>query len=205
MIMNHPIIPIPVKPWTLNGIPDHLIVSHYENNYGNAVRSLNAIRDRLEEIDLAGVPGHEIRALKQEELLATGSVFLHELYFASLGLGSSGFSGDGKIPAYISSALEQHFGGVAPHFGAVPAQRGDWRGIELSQIGIVSADDGNVFSHNQVCRTYRPERSGQRIEACGVNRCWPVTTTKQRGSFAKRRLVRQQAVANETRIHLNSE
>ena len=111
--MNHPIIPIPVKPWTLNGIPDHLIVSHYENNYGNAVRSLNAIRDRLEEIDLAGVPGHEIRALKQEELLATGSVFLHELYFASLGLGSSGFSGDGKIPAYISSALEQHFGGVA--------------------------------------------------------------------------------------------
>jgi superoxide dismutase, Fe-Mn family len=111
--MNHQITPIPCKPWTLNGIPDHLIVSHYENNYGNAVRSLNAVRDRLEEIDLAGAPGHEIRALKQEELAATGSVFLHELYFASLGLGSSGFSGDGKIPDSMSFALEQHFGGVA--------------------------------------------------------------------------------------------
>ena len=111
--MNHHITPIPCKPWALNGLPDHLIVSHYENNYGNAVRSLNAIRDRLEAIDLAGAAGHDIRALKQEELLATGSVFLHELYFGSLGLGSSGFSGDGKIPDAISFALEQHFGGVA--------------------------------------------------------------------------------------------
>lgn len=111
--MNHHITPIPCKPWALNGLPDHLIVSHYENNYGSAVRSLNAIRDRLEAIDLAEAPGHDIRALKQEELLATGSVFLHELYFASLGLGSSGFSGDGKIPDSISFALEQHFGGIA--------------------------------------------------------------------------------------------
>ncbi|SDR56241.1 superoxide dismutase, Fe-Mn family [Rhizobiales bacterium GAS113] len=110
--MNHHIAPIPCKPWALNGLPDRLIVGHYENNYGAAVRSLNAIRDRLASIDLAAVPSHDIRALKQEELVATGSVILHELYFGSLGLGSSGFSGDGKIPDSVSFALQQ-FGGVA--------------------------------------------------------------------------------------------
>jgi Fe-Mn family superoxide dismutase len=78
------------------------------------LRSLNAVRERLAALDLATVPGHEIRALKQEELAATGSVALHELYFGSLGLGSSGFTGDGKIPEAVSAALTQNFGGVAP-------------------------------------------------------------------------------------------
>jgi Fe-Mn family superoxide dismutase len=26
--------PIGVRPWTLNGISERMIVSHYENNYG---------------------------------------------------------------------------------------------------------------------------------------------------------------------------
>ena len=111
--MNHHIAPIPCKPWTLNGLPDRLIVSHYENIYGAAVRSLNAVRDQLAATDLSAAPGHEIRALKQEELTAVGSVALHELYFASLGLGSSGFTGDGKIPEAVSAALSQSFGSVA--------------------------------------------------------------------------------------------
>jgi Fe-Mn family superoxide dismutase len=109
--MNQHITPIPCKPWTLNGLSDRLIVGHYENIYGPAVRSLNAIRTRLATIDLATTPGHDIRSLKQEELSAMGSVVLHELYFGSLGLGSSGFSGDGKIPDYVSAVLEEQFGG----------------------------------------------------------------------------------------------
>ena len=111
--MNHHIAPIPCKPWTLNGLPDRLIVGHYENIYGDAVRSLNAVRDRLAATDLAAAPGHDIRALKQEELAAMGSVVLHELYFGSLGLGSSGFTGDGKVPEAVSDALTQNFGSVA--------------------------------------------------------------------------------------------
>jgi len=51
-VIQH-IAPIPCKPWALNGLSDRLIVSHYENNYGPAVRSLNAIRARLATIDLA--------------------------------------------------------------------------------------------------------------------------------------------------------
>jgi Fe-Mn family superoxide dismutase len=45
--MQRRITPIPCKPWTLNGLSDRLIVSHYENNYGAAVRSLNSIWARL--------------------------------------------------------------------------------------------------------------------------------------------------------------
>ena len=77
--MQHKIAQICCKPWTLNGLSYRMIVSHYENNYGSAVRDLNAIRDRLAELDLSTASEHEIRALRREELMALGSVTLHEL------------------------------------------------------------------------------------------------------------------------------
>jgi superoxide dismutase, Fe-Mn family len=111
------IVPIACKPWALNGLSERLIVSHYENNYGTAVRSLNAIRDQLDALDLAAAPGYQIRALKQEELIAMGSVALHELYFGSLGGdGAVLFTGSGagtQIEQPVSAALEQQFGSVA--------------------------------------------------------------------------------------------
>ena len=45
--MHQDIAPIQVRPWILNGISERMIVSHYENNYGSAVRNLNAIRGEL--------------------------------------------------------------------------------------------------------------------------------------------------------------
>ena len=30
--MHHRIVPIPCKPYTLNWLPERLIVSHYQNN-----------------------------------------------------------------------------------------------------------------------------------------------------------------------------
>jgi Fe-Mn family superoxide dismutase len=111
--MNHPIAPIPCKPWTLNGLSDRLIVSHYENNYGGAIRSLNAARERLATLDLTSACGDELRALKEEELSAAGSVALHELYFGNLGPGSSGYFGDGKMPDAVSASLADQFGSVA--------------------------------------------------------------------------------------------
>ncbi len=104
--MHQEITPIPVRPWTLNGLSERLIVSHYENNYGAAVRTLNAVRGELAGLD-AGTPGYRIRALKREELIAMGSVALHELYFGNLG-------GEGnKIPDEIRAVLDEHFGSVA--------------------------------------------------------------------------------------------
>ena len=103
--MHHQILPIPRKPYALNWLPERLIVNHYEKDYGAAVRSLNALRDRLAAMDLSSVAAAEMRALKREELSAVGSVILHELYFMNLG-------GDGKVPAVVATALEQDFGGV---------------------------------------------------------------------------------------------
>jgi superoxide dismutase, Fe-Mn family len=103
--MRQQIAPIPVRPWTLNGLSERLIVSHYENNYGAAVRTVNAVRTELAALD-AEAPGHRIRALKREELIAMGSVALHELYFGNLG-------GEGnRIPDHVGVALEEHFGSV---------------------------------------------------------------------------------------------
>ena len=99
-------IPIPHRPWTLNGISKDMMVSHYENNYGGAVRTLNAVRAELAAALEGGAPGSRIRALKREELSALNSVALHELYFGNLG-------GDGRIIDSARAPLEEHFGSYA--------------------------------------------------------------------------------------------
>src|SRR5262245_15764462 len=82
--MPQEIAPIAVRPSTLNGISERMVVSHYENNYGSAVRTLNAVRCELAALD-AGTPPYRLHGLKREELSLMGSVALHELYFGNLG------------------------------------------------------------------------------------------------------------------------
>ncbi len=103
--MPYAIAPIGCRPWLLNGLSDRLIVSHYENNYGGAVRRLNAITERLASLDFATVPEFQIAGLKRDELVALNSMALHELYFASLG-------GEGKPTERMARALKESFGGV---------------------------------------------------------------------------------------------
>jgi Fe-Mn family superoxide dismutase len=93
------------RPWTLSGLSLKLIESHYENNYGGALRRLNAITEQLESLDFATAPGHIINGLKREELVALNSTLLHELYFASMG-------GEGKVTSGMSKALARDFGSV---------------------------------------------------------------------------------------------
>jgi hypothetical protein len=69
----------------MNGLSERLLVSHYENNCGGALRRLNAIKARLAALDWARTPVFEISGLKREELIAASSVILHEIYFDSLG------------------------------------------------------------------------------------------------------------------------
>jgi superoxide dismutase, Fe-Mn family len=90
----------------LNGLSERLIASHHANNYTGAVKRLNAIRTQLATFDFAGAPGFQLNGLKREELVATNSMLLHELYFGSLG-------GDGRtmVPA-MTLALEANFGSV---------------------------------------------------------------------------------------------
>ena len=49
--MPHSVTPLPFKPPRLDGLSERLLVSHYENNYGGALRRLNAIERRLNELD----------------------------------------------------------------------------------------------------------------------------------------------------------
>jgi Fe-Mn family superoxide dismutase len=106
--------PLLLKPQWMNGLSERLLVSHYENNYGRAVRRLNAIRARLASLDWARTPTFEINGLKREELIAACSVILHEIYFESLGgRGDNPPTGLAEPPAGLAEALERDFGSVA--------------------------------------------------------------------------------------------
>jgi superoxide dismutase, Fe-Mn family len=83
--MTYALKPLPCDPTRIKGMSEKLIVSHYENNYGGAVNRLNAITPQLAELDFATAPGFVVNGLKREELIATNSMILHELFFASLG------------------------------------------------------------------------------------------------------------------------
>jgi Fe-Mn family superoxide dismutase len=103
--MRYQLAPIFCRPWLLNGLSQRLIESHYENNYGGALRRLNAITEKLESLDFAATPGYVINGLKRDELIALNSTLLHELYFASLG-------GDGKPTETLAEALVRDFRSV---------------------------------------------------------------------------------------------
>jgi superoxide dismutase, Fe-Mn family len=103
--MRYALKPLHCRPWLLQGLSPKLIESHYENNYGGALRRLNAIAAQLAGADFAKLPGVTLNGLKREELIAHNSVILHELYFASLG-------GDGRDPASFAEVLTRDFGSV---------------------------------------------------------------------------------------------
>lgn len=103
--MRYQLKQIYCRPWTLSGLSLPLLESHYENNYGGALRRLNAITAQLEALDYANAPGYVINGLKREELVALNSTLLHELYFASLG-------GEGRPAKAMSEALARDFGSV---------------------------------------------------------------------------------------------
>ena len=106
--------PLLLKPQWMNGLSERLLVSHYENNYGGALRRLNAIRTRLASLDWERAPVFEINGLKREELIAMGSVILHEIYFDSLGgQASNPPTGLVEPPDDLAHALEHDFGSVA--------------------------------------------------------------------------------------------
>ena len=96
--------PLPMDPAALAGLSERLMRSHHENNYTGAVERLNAIRAELAQLAFASVPGYVLNGLKREELIATNSMLLHELYFRCLG-----GSGKEMAPA-MALALEANFG-----------------------------------------------------------------------------------------------
>jgi Fe-Mn family superoxide dismutase len=77
--------PLSCDPARIKGMSERLIISHYENNYGGAVKRLNLIEEKLAEIDFVNELGFLINGLKREQLIAMNSMILHELFFDGLG------------------------------------------------------------------------------------------------------------------------
>jgi Fe-Mn family superoxide dismutase len=102
---RYPLKQIQCRPWTLSGLSLKLIESHYENNYGGALRRINAVTEQLGSLDFATTPAHVLNGLKREELAALNSTLLHELYFASLG-------GDGQPTKGMAEILARDFGSL---------------------------------------------------------------------------------------------
>lgn len=119
---QHATVPLPFDPKSLKGLSEKLIQSHWENNYGGAVRALNTLRGRLAQAAAdANTPPFVYTGLKREQLLRTGSVVLHELYFA--GLGGSGEPG---------SAVRTR---IAAAFGSYDAWEVEFRKIAQGLAG----------------------------------------------------------------------
>ena len=95
--------PMPFDPKSINGISEKVLVSHYENNYVGAVKRLNAIGTQLAELDFAKAPNFVINGLKREELIASNSMILHEIYFDGLG-------GASKPGTALAEAIARDFG-----------------------------------------------------------------------------------------------
>ena len=103
--MSYSMKPLGCDPQRIKGMSEKLIVSHYENNYGGAVKRLNLIAEQLAGLDFNSAPGFLINGLKREELIASNSMILHELFFDGLG----DESGPGEE---LAAALARDFGSV---------------------------------------------------------------------------------------------
>jgi len=104
---QHQAKPLPFDPAKLDGISEKLIKSHWENNYGGAVKALNAVKQKLAELlQDTNLPAYFYNDIKREQLVRNGSVVLHDLYFGNLG-------GRDKPDAYLEKAFNEAFGSAA--------------------------------------------------------------------------------------------
>ncbi len=96
--------PLSFDPAKLNGLSERLIRSHWENNYGGSVKALAVVKKQVvEALANKDTPPYLYNGLKREQLLRTGSVVLHELYFDNLG-------GNNKPDAAVRKVLADAFG-----------------------------------------------------------------------------------------------
>lgn len=101
--MSYAMKPLACDPGRIGGMSERLMVSHYENNYGGAVKRLNAIAEQIAALDPATTPNFVLNGLKREELIAMNSMLLHELFFEGLGDESEPGSG-------LKDGLDREFG-----------------------------------------------------------------------------------------------
>ena len=135
---THVMKPLGFDPAKLPGLSERLLRSHHENNYGGALKRLNAIEQQLGAL-APDAPPFAWGSLKREEAIARNSVVMHELYFANLG-------GGGAASAAIESA-------VAAEYGSLAAWESDFRRTALALGGgagwvVLGYDPASQRVHN---------------------------------------------------------
>ncbi len=124
--MPYELKPLSCNPGTIAGMSEKIIVSHYENNYGGAVKRLNAIEQKLTELDWATAPIFVINGLKREQMVAMNSMLLHEVFFDSLGASPA--------DAALVAMIDRDFGSLgqwATQFAAMGKAQGGGSGWVL--------------------------------------------------------------------------
>jgi superoxide dismutase, Fe-Mn family len=135
--------PLPFDPKKLAGLSERMISSHWENNYGGALKNLLKVEDELGRVN-KDTPGYLVGALKERELTYSNSVVLHELYFGNLG-------GNGKADGAISKGLADTFGGFGRFeelFRATGASLGGSSGWTTLDLNFHSKDLRIYWSAN---------------------------------------------------------
>ncbi|WP_257169632.1 superoxide dismutase [Bradyrhizobium sp. SRS-191] len=138
--------PMPLDPKSIGGISEKVLVSHYENNYVSAVKRLNSIAAQLADLDFAQAPNFVINGLKREELVASNSMILHEIYFNGLG-GTEGPRGA------LAEAIARDFGSMArwrAEFSAIGRAEGGGSGRVILSF---SPRDGRLRNHGAADHT----------------------------------------------------
>jgi len=135
---EHTVKPLPFDPGKLKGLSEKLLTSHHQNNYAGAVKRLNLIEQQLGSLPADAAP-YQVGSLKREELLATNSMLLHELYFANL-------AGNGRPDGTAAGLLKAHY-------GSVETWEHDFRQTALSLGGgsgwvVVAYDPASQSLHN---------------------------------------------------------
>jgi superoxide dismutase, Fe-Mn family len=97
--------PLKCDPARVRGMSERLIISHYENNYGGAVKRLNVIEEQLAQLDFRKAPGFVVNGLKREQLIAMNSMVLHEVFFDGLG-------DESEPEEALRRAIESDFGSL---------------------------------------------------------------------------------------------
>ena len=138
---------LPFDAAGLKGLSERLLRSHHQNNYGGAVKRLNAIRKQWRDLPVSTAPGFQLNGLKREELMAHNSMLLHELYFGSLG-----GNGADMAPA-MALALQANFGSVQrwrEEFIAMARKHSDLVPVTVEKMRYGFTVEGVICEYAQV-------------------------------------------------------
>jgi Fe-Mn family superoxide dismutase len=140
---KHQPMPLPFAPGKLTGFSEKMIVSHHENNYAGAVKSLNKVEEHLAAIN-KDTPGFLVAGLKERELTFTNSMILHERYFGNLG-------GNGKAGGAVQQKLTAGYGTFGKweeHFRALGLSLGGGSGWAIVDYSLFSGDVRTYWAGN---------------------------------------------------------